>query len=407
MNILFGPYTPDEGSISIAGRVEHIRNTADALRLGIGMVHQHFQLVPRHTVMENLLVGRRGRRGLLDVRSVGARLDEIGRRFGIALDPSLQVSELTIGEQQRLEILKALLNEAQVLILDEPTAALTPSELDGLFEAVRSMSSQGMGIILISHKLREVLGNTSRIMVMRLGKLVDDRINDGSTSERRLAELMCGREIKPLKKTPPAPERVLLRLSGVSTAGSESRRLKDVSIELRGGEIVGVAGVAGNGQRELADVISGVLPLNAGQIEIDGRELRVADPRAAQGLRLARVPEDRIGTGLLMNSPLAYSLVLPEDPRATVQPPAGSRIPPSSGSRRSGLPHLEFAPRAQWLGPAICLAATSKRPCWRASSHGTLWSCWPLSRHADWMSGRLSSCIASFWNCAPPDGEFC
>src|SRR5215813_15035425 len=167
MNVLFGTYAADAGSITVDGQPVHIRHSADALRLGIGMVHQHFHLVPRHSVLENLMVGRPGRRLQLDRADALGRLAEIGQRFRLTLDPDVLVGDLTIGEQQRLEIVKALFRGARILILDEPTAALTPAETEGLFDAVRSMADQGMGVVLISHKLHEVRAVTSRIMVMR------------------------------------------------------------------------------------------------------------------------------------------------------------------------------------------------------------------------------------------------
>jgi len=309
MNILFGAYAADEGSIAMAGRPVHIRNSADALALGIGMVHQHFHLVPRHSVLENLMVVQRGL--LLDRAGSANRLAEIGRQFRLSLEPDALVADLTIGEQQRLEIIKALMRGARILILDEPTAALTPQETEGLFDAVRAMARQGMGVILISHKLQEVRAVTNRIMVMRLGKRVDERSNDATVSEKLLAELMCGREIVPTVKPPSTRGRVLMRLSGLATTGSERRRLKDLSLEVHAGEIVGIAGVAGNGQRELADVIAGVLAPTAGRIEIDGKAVDRLDPRRAQALGIGRIPEDRMGMGLLTQSPLADSMALP------------------------------------------------------------------------------------------------
>ena len=311
MNILFGTYAADEGGIQVAGRPVHIRSSADALALGIGMVHQHFHLVPRHSVLENQMVGQRGRGLLLDRAGSARRLAEIGRQFRLALEPDALVADLTIGEQQRLEIVKALMRGARILILDEPTAALTPQETEGLFDAVRAMAGQGMGVILISHKLQEVRAITNRIMIMRLGKRVDERLNDSTVSEKLLAELMCGREIVPTVKPPSARGRVLMRLSQIATTGSERRRLKSVSLELHAGEIVGIAGVAGNGQRELADVIAGVLSPTAGRIEIDGKTVDRLDPRRAQRLGIGRIPEDRMGMGLLTQSPLADSMVLP------------------------------------------------------------------------------------------------
>jgi general nucleoside transport system ATP-binding protein len=311
MNVLFGSYAADQGQIAIDGRTVHIRNSADALELGIGMVHQHFHLVPRHSVLENLMVGQTGRGMLLDRTGATARLREIGEQFRLKLDPDTLVSDLTIGEQQRLEIIKALIRGARILILDEPTAALTPQETEGLFDAVRAMAARGMGVILISHKLQEVRAVTNRIMVMRLGRGVAERANDATVSEKLLAELMCGREILPTVKPPSTPGRVLMRLRDISTSGSERRRLKGLSLDVRAGEIVGVAGVAGNGQRELADVIAGVLAPLGGTIEVDGKTIDRLDPRLAQAMGIGRIPEDRMGMGLLTQSPLADSMALP------------------------------------------------------------------------------------------------
>jgi simple sugar transport system ATP-binding protein len=309
MNILFGAYAADAGSIAVAGKPVEIHSSAAALALGIGMVHQHFHLVPRHTVLENLMVGRKGLH--LDRPGAAARLAEIGRHFRLHLEPDALVGDLSIGEQQRLEIVKALFRNARILILDEPTAALTPQETEGLFDAVRAMSAEGMAVILISHKLQEVRAVTNRIMVMRQGRAVAELGNDATVTERRLAKLMCGRDLKPPVRGAGTPGRVLLRLTEISTAGGERRRLKEVSLTLHAGEILGIAGVAGNGQRELAEVIAGMLQPLAGSIEVDGTIVARLDPLRTQQLRIGRIPEDRIGTGLLMQSPLADSMALP------------------------------------------------------------------------------------------------
>jgi general nucleoside transport system ATP-binding protein len=311
MNVLFGTYAADEGVILIEGRPVEIRNSADALALGIGMVHQHFHLVARHTVLENLMVGRPGRGLMLDRAGALRRLLEIGRQFRLRLEPDAIVGDLTIGEQQRLEIIKALFRGARVLVLDEPTAALIPAEVEGLFDAIRAMAAEGMAVILISHKLHEVRAITNRIMVMRHGRVMAELRNDSSVTEKQLAELMCGRTLKPPEKAAGAPGRVLLRLDAIVTTGSERRRLKALSLALHAGEILGIAGVAGNGQRELAEVIAGVITPIAGRIEVDGSVLDRLDPRRAQELRIGSIPEDRVGLGMLMQAPLADSMVLP------------------------------------------------------------------------------------------------
>jgi len=310
MNILFGTYAADSGSTAIAGRPVEIRNSADALALGIGMVHQHFHLVPKHTVLENLLVGRPGPNGKLTERNVIAKLDELRRDFHLDLNPRARVSSLSIGEQQRVEIAKALIRGARLLVLDEPTATLTPHEAQGLFRALKAMTARGLGVIFISHKLGEVLELTSRVTIMRHGQVVAERQNDGALSKGELARLMCGRELSPPEKPFLAPGRELLRLDHVTTAAGGTN-LKDVSLTLRSGEIVGIAGVSGNGQRELADLIGGVVPLQAGQLSVSGVAVTAASARVMQGLRIGRVPEDRLTVGMISSLSLADSMALP------------------------------------------------------------------------------------------------
>jgi simple sugar transport system ATP-binding protein len=225
MNVLFGTYAADEGTIAVDGRPATIRNSADALALGIGMVHQHFQLVPRHTVIENLLVGRAGPGVRLKRRAVVERLAAIGRDFHISLDPDRLVGDLSVGEQQRVEIAKALVRGARILVLDEPTATLTPRETEGLFAALRAMTAKGMGVIFISHKLGEVIEITNRITVMRHGRVVAERANAGGLSKGELARLMCGRELNPPERPPVAAGAPLLVLDRVSTGGEGPGRL--------------------------------------------------------------------------------------------------------------------------------------------------------------------------------------
>jgi simple sugar transport system ATP-binding protein len=313
MNILFGLYAADAGTISVDGQLLAIHGPADALAAGVGMVHQHFHLVERHSVLENLMVGERGRRGRLDRPGARKRLGAIGARFGLRLEAERPVSELSVGEQQRLEIIKALFRGARVLILDEPTSVLTPQETQGLFAAIRAMAGAGVGVIFISHKLDEVRAITDRIAVMRQGAMVAVIDTTQELSNRRLAELMCGHELAPPAKRPMAAGRVLLRLDRVSAGGRPGHRLalSDVSLELRGGEVLGIAGVSGNGQRELAEVIAGILDPVDGRIEVDGKEVTRPSPKTMQALGVADIPEDRIGAGLLTGLPLSDSMALP------------------------------------------------------------------------------------------------
>ena len=312
MNILFGLYAADAGHIRIEGRTLAIHSPADALAAGVGMVHQHFHLVPGHTVLENLMVGEAGNRGVLDTAGVRSRIDAIGEQYGLTLACEARVSDLTVGEQQRVEIVKALIRGARILILDEPTSVLTPQQTEGLFDALRALAAGGVGIIFISHKLQEVLAITDRLAIMRRGRLVASLENDGTLEPRTLAELMCGHELEPPKKPLVYVGRVLLQLSNVGIEGERGRPppLTDVTLSLQSGEIVGVAGVSGNGQRELAEVIAGLIPASHGHISVDGMPVVSPTPRLMQNLGVSSVPEDRIGAGMLSTAPLADSMLL-------------------------------------------------------------------------------------------------
>ena len=309
MNILFGAYAPDAGSIEIEGRPAAITDSAAALAQGVGMVHQHFHLVSRHSVLENLLVGRRGRGGLLGRGGARPRLAELGRSYCLSIDTHPPVGELSVGQQQRLEIVKALFWNARILILDEPTAVLTPQETEGLFGALRALSAGGIGIVFISHKLQEVRAITNRLVILRHGKVSATLDDTGRHSERELAELMCGHAITPPAKPHAEPGRVLLRLAGLSTAAGHPP-LRQADLELRAGEILGIAGVSGNGQAALADCIAGVLAPSGGSIEVDGTAVARPTPRRMQALGVGRIPEDRMGTGLVTALPLAENMVI-------------------------------------------------------------------------------------------------
>ncbi len=321
MNMLFGTYAPDSGEIRIDGKPVQIASSANALALGVGMVHQHFHLVPPLSVLDNLMIGRAGRGGRLDRAGARARLAEIGERFGLRLDPDALVADLAVGEQQRLEIVKALFRDARILILDEPTAALTPQETEALFGALRAMAAEGLGIIFISHKLYEVKAIANRVVVLRLGEVTASLDDIGETGERELAELMCGREITPPSKAPIEPGEPLLRLDRVTTGGRTGVALAGISLEVRAGEVLGIAGVSGNGQREMAEVVAGVRRPEGGRLEVRGELVVYPHPRAIQELGIGRIPEDRLGTGLISSLPLSDSMVLPR----VHQPPFSRR----------------------------------------------------------------------------------
>ncbi len=313
MNVLFGIYSADAGIIRIDGRPAAIHGPDDALAAGIGMVHQHFHLVPRHSVLENLMVGRSAPWGLCDRAGARARLEEIGRDYGLGLDPDARVGSLTVGQQQRLEIVKALFRGARILILDEPTSVLTPRESEGLFAALRAMAEDGVGVIFISHKLGEVRAIARRLVVMRQGAVTANIEDIASVTDHELAQLMCGHDLVPPVKEATERGRALLALEGVRTTAAPGHpvALADLSLVVHGGEILGIAGVSGNGQREFAEVTAGMLAPVAGRIEVDGKVVRRPSPRAMRRLGVAQIPEDRIGVGLLTTLPLSDSMVLP------------------------------------------------------------------------------------------------
>jgi len=311
MNILFGVYRADEGTIAIEGKPARITSSADALAAGIGMVHQHFHLAPRLSVLDNLLVGLPGKRGRLDRAGGLAGLGRIEQQFGLSLDPDRPVSSLAVGEQQRLEIIKALFRGVRILILDEPTAVLTPSEVDGLFVALRAMAAQGFGIIFISHKLNEVRALTHRCVVLRHGRVAGAVDDPKATSAVEMARLMCGHEITAPQRPETTKGDVVLALDGVSTAGHAGTVLKQATLFVRSGEIVGIAGVSGNGQKALAGIIAGTLAPSEGQVEVRGRKITRFTPNEMMARGVGRIPEDRMTEGLVTALPLADSMVLP------------------------------------------------------------------------------------------------
>ena len=311
MNILFGVYQADHGTISVEGKPVHIRSAADALAAGIGMVHQHFHLAPRLSVLDNLLVGLPGKGGRLDRAGGLAGLKRIEQQFGLALDPDRPVAALSVGEQQRLEIIKALFRGVRILILDEPTAVLTPAEVDGLFVALRAMATQGFGIIFISHKLNEVRALTHRCVVLRHGRVAGAVSEPAATSSAEMARLMCGHDIVPPVRAATLKRTIVLELHGVSTSGHAGTPLREVSLAVLGKEIVGIAGVSGNGQKALAGVISGMIAPSGGSVSMLGTPVTRFSPNAMMALGVGRIPEDRMTEGLVTTLPLADSIVLP------------------------------------------------------------------------------------------------
>jgi simple sugar transport system ATP-binding protein len=314
-NILTGLYRPDEGEIFLHGRQVHFHAPRDALDAGIGMVHQHFRLVEPFTVAENVVLGDHrgeGRSFRVRPRATERRVAEISKRYGLHVDPRARIWQLSLGEQQRVEIVKALYREARVLILDEPTAVLTPQEADVLFETLRGIAEEGRTVIFISHKLHEVKAVADRVTVLRAGRSIAT-IDAADATPRSLAALMVGRElVGPRREVQPRQAGdVVLELDGVWVQGDRGvAAVKGVSLAARAGEIVAVAGVAGNGQRELAETVAGIRTPTQGRVRVGARPIRAGDPRAAIGAGVAYVPEDRLGTGLAPSLSIASNLVL-------------------------------------------------------------------------------------------------
>jgi len=312
MNVIFGLYQPDAGELLVEGEPVRFRSSADAIAHGIGMVHQHFQLVQAFTVAENVILGEELRRGpLLDLDEARKRIAALSTDFGISVDPGAKVEDLSVGQQQRVELLKALYRDASILILDEPTAVLTPGEVDEFFGVVRSLTEQGKSIIFITHKLREVLAVADRITVIRRGKVVGSADPDEATPAT-LASLMVGREIiLSIDKEPATPGDATLQIRNLDVADDRGyTAVTDLSFDVRAGEIFGVAGVEGNGQRELVEAITGMRPKLGGTVELDGVDITGASPRQVDELGVGHVPEDRNKHGVVDSFTIADNLVL-------------------------------------------------------------------------------------------------
>jgi len=313
-NILTGLYRPDEGEIFLNGRAVEFDSPRQALDAGIGMVHQHFRLVEPFTVAENVVLGDHrgeGRSFRLRRRTIERRVAEISKRYGLHVDPRARIWQLSVGEQQRVEILKALYREARILILDEPTAVLTPQEAEVLFATLREMAGEGRTVIFISHKLHEVKAVSDRVTVLRGGRSIAT-VTTADATPRSLAALMVGREVAATERV----ERVtsvgelVLEVERCSVLGERGPAVREASLSVHAGEIVAIAGVAGNGQRELAEAIAGIRAPAEGLVRIRGKSLRPGDPRTAIAAGVAYVPEDRLGTGLAPSLSIASNLAL-------------------------------------------------------------------------------------------------
>ncbi len=312
MKILYGLYQADAGEILVNGQPIGIKSPLDALRQGIGMIHQHFQLVPVFTVAENIALGLPSTRsGWLDLDSVGRRVHELSEQYGVAVDPGALVWQLAVGQQQRVEILKALYREAALLILDEPTAVLTPQEVDDLFVTLRRLAATGHALIFISHKLHEVMKISDRVTVLRDGRVVGGA-QTKETNTKELARMMVGREVvTKWDKAPARSSEMVLRIERLSARNDKGLvAVKRLSLDVRAGEIVAIAGVSGNGQRELAETIVGLRRAESGTTSVCGEDLTHCSPADAIAAGVAFIPEERMTMGVIRDFTVQENAIL-------------------------------------------------------------------------------------------------
>jgi simple sugar transport system ATP-binding protein len=312
MSILYGLYQPQAGEIIVKGHKTSMKSPNDAMTLGIAMVHQHSLLTPPHSVTENIIVGLKESRGLfLNISTAEKKIIQLSEKYGLKIDPKAIVGDLAVGEQQRVEIIKALYRDVDILILDEPTSMLTPQEEKALFSTLQSMVRQGLSIIFITHKLHEVMEVSNRVTILR-GGMVVGTVNTSETNETELARMMVGRPvIENIAHKGSSNNPVVLHLKNVSALNNANVMfLKELSLELRKSEILGIAGVDGNGQAELAEVIAGLRKVQKGEIIMDGKPITTLSPRKIRELGLAYVPQDRLETGLILEYSIAENLIL-------------------------------------------------------------------------------------------------
>jgi len=404
MNILYGLTQPDEGTILADGKPLTIHSPKDAIAAGIGMVHQHFMLVPVFTVAENVTLGDEETRalGLLDRRRMRRKVRELSERYGLRVDPDALTGDLPVGVQQRVEILKALVRDAQVLILDEPTAVLTPGETEDLFRIMRELRASGRAIVFISHKLKEVQAIADTITILRRGRVVGERPRH--TSEDELAALMVGRSVQlRVAKTAAKPGRVMLDVRDLVVPGGHeglpgaehTAAVNGLSFRVRAGEILGVAGVQGNGQTELCEALMGLLPVTSGSVHLNDHDITNAAPamRLRSGSGISRRTGSRTGSSAPSRCPRTSSWTPTTGRRS--RPGRPSTWARSARRRNAGSRNSTSGPSRSRRRSKRCPAATSRR-----SSSPVRWAarsgcCWPASRPAAWTSARSSSCTGA------------
>ncbi len=312
LNIIYGLYDQDEGEIFINGEKTTISNPHDAIKQGIGMVHQHFMLVPVFTVTENMILGAEvGKMGMLDLQKARQQILDLSNTYGLEVNPDAVVEDIPVGVQQRVEILKALFRKARILILDEPTAVLTPQEIKDLFRIMRELKAKGESIIFITHKLKEVMEIADRIIVMRRGEVVGET-RPSETSENDLANMMVGREVLlKVEKGSAQPKETVMSIEDLLITEDHERAIVDhVSLQVHAGEILGIAGVQGNGQTELVEALTGLRNVNQGKLSLASKHMPFGNPRTLVENGMAHIPEDRHKHGLVLPYPITDNLVL-------------------------------------------------------------------------------------------------
>ena len=312
MSILFGLYHADEGVIKVRGKEVHIKDPNDANDLGIGMVHQHFQLVHNFTVTENIILGKEGG-FVLKRKEASKRIAELSARYGLNINPDMIVEDITVGMQQRVEILKMLYRDADILIFDEPTAVLTPQEIDELMQIMRNLIKEGKSVILITHKLAEIKAVADRCTIIRRGKFIDV-VDVASTGVNQMAAMMVGRPVSfKVEKKPAHIGRVILDIHDLTVLNSKKLpAVKELNLNVRSGEIVGIAGVDGNGQSELIEAITGLRPIVSGLVSLDGNDITNAPIRTRNEIGLGHIPEDRQRRGLVLTSAVYNNIAIKE-----------------------------------------------------------------------------------------------
>ena len=310
MSILFGLYKADKGVIKVRGKEVSIKSPNDAYALGIGMVHQHFQLVHNFTVAENIILGKEG--GFVyDIKKASRKIKEISERYGLQIEPDMVIEDITVGMQQRVEILKMLYRDADILIFDEPTAVLTPQEIDELIEIMKNLAKEGKSIILITHKLDEIKRTAKRCTVIRRGKFIGE-VDVASTSAQEMAAMMVGRPVSfVVEKEKREPGEVMLEVKDLNVKNNKGvLGVKDFSLAIRSGEIVGIAGVDGNGQTELVEAITGLRKIESGSVLFKGEDITSLSIKDRNDRGLGHIPEDRQKRGLVLNAPITTNMVI-------------------------------------------------------------------------------------------------